>query len=412
MEVVHERCCGLDVHKDSVVACLLTRGAGSERSKEVRSFGTTTDGLLKLSDWLQTARCTHVALESTGVYWKPIYNILEGQFELLLVNAQHLKAVPGRKTDVLDAEWIADLLQHGLLRGSYVPSAEQRELRELTRYRTSLVQERAREVNRVQKVLEGANIKLGSVVSDVMGVSARAILAELLAGESDPQVLANLARGSLREKRAELQQALKGTLKTHHHLMLTEQLGHIDYLDEVIARLSAEIAEQLRPFDGDIERLDAIPGVSRRTAEVMLAEMGTDMGRFPSAEHLSSWAGMCPGNNESAGKRKSGKTRKGSRWLRQALVEAAHGAAHSKGTYLGTQYVHLARRRGRKKAQIAVGHSIVVIVYHMLSRKEPYQDLGPDYLDKRHSERLERSLVGRLQRLGFQVTLTPAPAAA
>jgi transposase len=412
MEVVHERCCGLDVHKDSVVACLLTRGAGSERSKEVRSFGTTTDGLLKLSDWLQTARCTHVALESTGVYWKPIYNILEGQFELLLVNAQHLKAVPGRKTDVLDAEWIADLLQHGLLRGSYVPSAEQRELRELTRYRTSLVQERAREVNRVQKVLEGANIKLGSVVSDVMGVSARAILAELLAGESDPQVLANLARGSLREKRAELQQALKGTLKTHHHLMLTEQLGHIDYLDEVIARLSAEIAEQLRPFDGDIERLDAIPGVSRRTAEVLLAEMGTDMGRFPSAEHLSSWAGMCPGNNESAGKRKSGKTRKGSRWLRQALVEAAHGAAHSKGTYLGTQYAHLARRRGRKKAQIAVGHSIVVIVYHMLSRKEPYQDLGPDYLDKRHSERLERSLVGRLQRLGFQVTLTPAPAAA
>jgi transposase len=337
---------------------------------------------------------------------------LEGQFELLLVNAQHLKAVPGRKTDVLDAEWIADLLQHGLLRGSYVPSAEQRELRELTRYRTSLVQERAREVNRVQKVLEGANIKLGSVVSDVMGVSARAILAELLAGESDPQVLANLARGSLREKRAELQQALKGTLKTHHHLMLTEQLGHIDYLDEVIARLSAEIAEQLRPFDEDIERLDAIPGVSRRTAEVMLAEMGTDMGRFPRAEHLSSWAGMCPGNNESAGKRKSGKTRKGSRWLRQALVEAAHGAAHSKGTYLGTQYAHLARRRGRKKAQIAVGHSIVVIVYHMLSRKEPYQDLGPDYLDKRHSERLERSLVGRLQRLGFQVTLTPAPAAA
>ena len=365
-----------------------------------------------MGDWLKASGCTHVAMESTGVYWKPIYNLLEGQFELLVVNAQHMKAYPGRKTDMRDAEWIADLLRHGLLKASYVPSAPQRELRDLTRYRISIVQERARIVNRLQKVLEDANIKLASVASNVVGVSARAMLEEMLAGEGDTHVLADLARGRLRQKRAELEKALVGRLKAHHRFMIAELLSHIDYLDEGIERVSVEIQERMHPFEAQIEQLDSIPGVNRRTAEVLLAEIGTDMGRFPSAQHLASWAGMCPGNDESAGKRRSGKTRKGSRWLRQALVEAAHGAARSKDTYLAAQYGHLVRRRGKKKAEVAVGHSILVITYYLLSRNERYRELGGNYFDERKRDRVQRRLVSRLERLGYQVTLSPVTLAA
>src|SRR5258705_4185301 len=334
MEVINKCCCGIDVHKRKLTACL-QRWAGQEWQKEIRQFTTMTHDLLALSDWLTQAGCTHVAMESTGVYWKPVYNILEGQFELLVVNAQHLKAVPGRKTDIRDAEWIAELLAHGLLRGSFVPPVSVRELRDLTRYRSSLVRDRARTINRLQKVLEAANIKLASVVSDIQGVSARLMLEALVAGEHNTETLASLAKGRLKEKHEQLVQALSGRLKPHQSFLIAEQLAQIDYLEGAIERLSEEVAERLRPFESEVDLLDSIPGVNRRTAEVLLAEMGTDMSRFPSARHLAAWAGMCPGNNESAGKRRNGKTRKGSPWLRHCLVEAAHGAAHTKSKYLG-----------------------------------------------------------------------------
>ncbi len=408
MEIVHERCCGLDVHKKTVVACLLVPDKQGKVQKTIRTFGTVTADLLGLADWLLQAGCTHIAMESTGVYWKPIYNVLEGQLEVLVVNAQHLKGITGRKTDVRDAEWIADLLRHGLVRGSFIPSAQQREWRELTRYRASLVQERARIANRLQKVLEETNIKLASVATDILGASARAMLEALLEGETDSTVLAGLARGRLREKQDQLQQALQGKLKSHHVFLLSEHLAHIDYLDEAIARVSQQIEERLRPFEQDILRLDSIPGISRRTAEVLLAEIGPDLSRFPSAKHLASWAGMCPGNHESAGKRLSGKTRKGSPWLRQALIEAAHGAARTKHSYLGEQYRRLARRKGSKKAFVAVGHSLLVIAYHLLTRQQVYHELGANYFDERQRQSVEHHLVARLRRLGYQVTLTPA----
>jgi transposase len=331
---------------------------------------------------------------------------------LLVVNAHHLKTVPGRKTDVRDAEWIADLLRHGLLKGSFIPPAPQRELRDLTRHRTTVVQERARSVNRLQKLLEDANLKLAAVVTDVMGVSARAMLAAILEGETDPAVLADLAQGKLRAKVPQLEQALAGHVKPHHRFLLAELLAHIDYLDEAIARVADEIARRLEPAAEDIELLDTVPGVNQRTAEILLAEIGQDLSRFPSAGHLASWAGMCPGNNESAGKRKSGKTRKGSPWLRQALIEAAHGAARSKKTYLGAQYRRLVARLGKKKAIIAVAHSILVIAYHVLTRREPYRDLGPNYFDEHQRERVEERLVRRLKRLGYTVELKPMEKAA
>jgi transposase len=371
-----------------------------------------TKDLLGLSDWLVGEGCTHVAMESTGVYWKPVYNILEGQFELLVVNAQHLKAVPGRKTDVRDAEWIAELLAHGLLRGSFVPPPSVRELRELTRYRTSLVRDRARTINRLQKVLEGANIKLASVVSDIDGVSARLMLEGLVAGERDTQQLASLAKGRLKEKHAQLVEALSCRLKPHQSFLIAEHLAQIDYLEGAIERLSHEIEERLRPFEQEIGWLDTIPGVNRRTAEVLWAETGGDMGRFASARHLASWAGMCPGNNESAGKRRTGRTRKGSPWLRHCLVEAAHGAAHTKNKYLSSQYHRLAARRGKKKAQVAVGHSILVIAYHLLTRKQPYSDLGANYFDERDRQAVTKRCLNRLQKLGYKVSLEKSSMAA
>lgn len=406
MNVIYERCCGLDIHKKSVVACLLT-----PQGKQVRTFGTMTQEILAMADWLSEASCTHVAMESTGVYWKPIYNLLEGyeQFELLVVNAAHIKAVPGRKTDVKDAEWIGDLLRHGLLRGSFVPDAAQRELRELTRHRITLVRERSRIVNRLQKVLEDANIKLASVATDIMGVSGRAMLEGLAGGQTDPSVLANLAKGRLRDKHKELAQALQGRFKAHHRFMIIEHLGHIDYLDEAIERVSAEIEEKIAPFvtEGELEALDSVSGIGIRAAQVLVGEIGTDMSRFPSAGHLASWAGICPGNKQSGGKRLSGKTTKGSPWLRQVLMEAAHGAGHTKNTYLSALYRRIAARRGHKKALVAVAHAILVIVYHVLSRKENYQELGGNYFDERERQMIERRAVRRLEQLGYHVQLQP-----
>jgi transposase len=400
MNVVYERCAGLDVHKKTVVACVLTPDG-----QETRTFGTMSADLLVLSDWLLACGCTHVAMESTGDYWKPVFNMLESTFEVLLVNAQHVKAVPGRKTDVKDAAWLAELLQHGLLRASFIPSVAQRELRDLTRYRSTFIRERATLVNRVQKLLEDANIKLAAVATDIMGVSGRAMLAALLAGHTDPEALADLAKGRLRNKREHLVKAMEGRVKPHHRFVLTELLCQIDSLDETIARFDERIQAIDAPFEAAVGLLDTIPGVARHAAEMIVAEIGADMSRFPSADHLASWAGVAPGNHESAGKRASGKTRKGNRFLRTILVQAAHAAARTKGTYLSAQFRRLATRRGKKRAVLAVAHSILVMAYYMIQRQEPYREAGADYFDQLQPEDTVRRLVTRLERLGYHVTL-------
>lgn len=412
VEVVYERCCGLDIHKKLIVACLITPGAGGKTARETRSFGTMTEEIESLGKWLQAAGCGIVAMESTGVYWKPIYNILEEGFELLLVNARDLKTVPGRKTDVKDAEWIADLLRHGLLKGSFVPDKAQRELRELTRYRTGLIQQRAAEVNRLQKVLEGANIKLASVVSDIDGVSARQMLEQLVAGCEDVAAMAQLAKGSLRDKMPELEKALSGRFGGHQQFLVARQLAHLDALDELIVEVTAEVEARLRPFEVEIACLDTIPGVARATAQAIIAEIGADMSRFPTDGHLCSWAGMAPGNDQSAGKRKRAAITKGNKWLRASLVQAAKSLSRSHKSYLSAQYRRLASRQGSNKAAIAVAHSILVIAYHMLKRKEDYRDLGPDYFDQRSREAVERNAVRRLQNLGYKVTLEHVEVAA
>lgn len=407
-----------------------------------------TRDLLMLLDWLRAAGCTHIALESTGVYWRPIFNILEGEMTVLLVNAAHIKAVPGRKTDIKDAEWIADLLQHGLLRPSFIPPAPQRELRELTRYRSSLVADCARIINRFQKVLEDTNLKLASVVTDVTGVSARAILQAYLSGEeTDPWELANLARGSLRGKQVQLAQAMEGSVKEHHRFLLLQQMALIEILEKQIAEFDQQIAERIEQDEAEKEtkqppssqeqsettseasspplvsqglegyakvlaRLDGIPGVNRRVAEIVLAEIGINMEQFPSDGHLASWAGMCPGSKVSAGKRLSGKTTKGSSWLRAALLEAAHGASHSKHTYLGEQYRRLARRIGKKKALVAVAHSILVIIYHILKEEKTYHELGSTYFEEREREAVKRRALRSLERLGYDVSLQEKDAVA
>jgi transposase len=411
LQVVHPCCCGLDVHKRAVQACLLRSTPGSTVHQEQRTFSTMTDDLLALLDWLLATGCTHVAMESTGVYWKPIYNLLDGHVEVLVVNAQHIKAVPGRKTDVKDAAWIAGLLRHGLVRPSFVPDREQRELRELTRYRKSLVDERSAEVNRLQKTLEGANIKLAGVASEVVGASGREMLERLVAGQTDPALLAQCARGKLRRKIPELERALAGSVGPHQRFLVARQLAHIDYLDETIVEVSAEIARRLAPFEEEIALLDTIPGVGRETAEALIAEIGVDMDQFPSAAHLASWAGMCPGNHESAGKRKGGKTRKGSRWLRALLVVAAQAAGRTKTTALGARFRALMARRGRKRAAVAIGHAILILAYELLTHREPYHD---SYL-RRTDEPRHRSpehLVQQLRALGFDVSLHPISPAA
>ncbi len=405
MEVVHTHCAGLDVHKKTVVAAIIVPASGGELIEERRTFGTMTDDLLMLTDWLLSYGVTHVAMESTGEYWKPVYNILENNFELLLINAQHIKAVPGRKTDVNDAQWIADLLRHGLLRASFVPPLGQRELRELTRYRITFVRERATLVNRLQKVLESANIKLGSVATDVMGVSARAMLEAIITGQATPEEMAALAKGRMREKRAELVKALSGRVKPHHRFVLSELLCQIDNLDETIERFNEQIEEYCRPFEEAVTLLDTIPGVGREAAEIIVAEIGSDMSRFDSANHLAAWAGVAPGNYESAGKRKSGRMRQGNKTLKTVLNQAAHAAAHTKDTYLAAQARHLTGRRGKKRAIMAVAHSILVIAYHLIQRQEPYRELGGNYFDQRSPEATAKRLVKRLERLGYQVSL-------
>jgi transposase len=412
MRIIYQNVAGLDVHKKVVAANLIVLKADGSWHQAKRTFGTMTADLLELSDWLLVNGVTHVAMESTGEYWKPVFNILENNFEVLLVNAQHVSKVAGRKTDQSDAEWLADLMQHGLLSASFVPPVGQRELRELTRFRSTFVRERATLVNRLQKVLESANIKLASVAADVMGVSGRAILEALIAGQASPAQMAELAKGRLREKREELAKALEGRVKPHHRFLLTELLCQIDSLEETIARFDQEIADYCRPFEEAVVLLDTIPGVARATAEAIVAEIGTDMSRFPSADNLASWAGVAPGNHESAGKRKSGRTRQGNKALTAALNQAAHGAAHTKNTYLSAQYHRLAARRGKKKAIVAVMHSILVIAYHVIRRNEPYRELGGNYFDQRRPEATAQHLVKRLEKLGFQVSLQTATAVA
>jgi len=407
MEVLYERCAGLDIHKQVVVACRITPDANGRPHKEVQSFPTTTADLLALGDWLAATACTHVAMEGTGGYWKPIYNLLEDQFTLVLANARHIKAVPGRKTDVKDCEWIADLLQHGLLRASFIPPRPQRELRELTRYRTTLIQEKADEANRLQKTLEGGNVKLGDIASNVLGVSGRRMLRALAQGETDTAALADLAVGRLRSKLAALQRALESRMQPHQRFLLGLQLDRIEELEAHVQTVSDEIALRLGDNEAIIARLDAIPGVGRKTAEIILAEVGATVDAFPTGAHLASWAGLCPGNHESAGKRLSGRTRKGNKALRTALVEAGQAASHTKDTYLRSLYDRIAARRGRKRAVVAVGHKIVLIMHALLRTGASYDESGYAALDVPDRERQAARLQRRLEKLGYHVALEP-----
>lgn len=409
MEVMHQRCAGLDVHKETVVACRIVPDEAGGWNKVTRTFSTMTHALLELVDWLHEVGVQQVALESTGVYWKPVFNLLEAEFEVLVVNAKHIKFVPGRKTDVKDAQWIAELLQHGLLKASFIPEVDQRDLRDVLRYRTHLIQERSREINRVHKVLEDANIKLSSVATDIMGVSGREMLAALIAGKDDPQALAQLAKGRMRPKIEQLQHALTGFVRANHRLLLTLHLEHIDDLNAKLERLETEIDQLMSPFDQDdlLLRLDSIPGVNKKTAQIIIAELGIDMQRFPSAKHAASWAGLVPGKNESAGRNRSNKTNKANRYLKAALVEAAHAAGKSKNNYLASQFRRLAARRGKKRAAVAVAHSILVIAYHIIKRGTTYVDLGSNYFDERKHDELQKQLVRRLEKLGLKVTVQP-----
>jgi len=456
MQVIYQRCCGIDVHKKMIVACLLICTAQGVQ-KEIQTFSTMLSDLYRLRDWLKAKQCQAVAMESTGVYWKPIWNVLEGELELLLCNAQHIKAVPGRKTDVKDAEWIADLLQHGLLRASFVPPRPQRELRDLTRYRSSLAADRARLVNRLQKTLEDTNIKLASVASDITGQSGRAILKAMLEGEQNPQKLAELARGRMKEKREQLAQALQGTLGDHHRFLLESQLRQLDFFDLQVRELDQEIAHRLGlqsgPADPEtpdpsddlpakeeasetpvppesletipplstqpeapqllssaqaIRILDEVTGINVRIGEIVVAELGLQMDRFPDEAHLSSWLGLCPAAKISANKRLSTKTGKGNPWLRQALIEAANAAARSKGTFLGAYYQRLRQRMGHKKAIVALAHRILIIIYHLLKEQQSYRELGPDHVDEKAAEVARRRALRTLEQLGYDVTLQSA----
>lgn len=407
MEIIQERCAGLDVHKKSVFVCVRLL-SGRELTKEVRQYGTMTDELEQLRDWLKQLNVTHIAMEATGVFWKPIWNILEGHFELLLVNPRDIAKVPGRKTDVKDCEWITELLQHGLLRPSFVPSKTIRDLRDLTRSRTKLIDQKTSVVNRIHKVLEDANIKLSSVATDALGVSGRAMIRAIINGNNNAVVLAELAKRRLRAKIPALRRALKGTVGEHHRFLLKRYMTQLDFIESEIRLFDEHIAELISEFDEIVDLLITIDGVERRTAECIIAEIGPSMSPFPSAAALSSWAGVCPGNNRSADKRRSGKTTKGSRWLQRALMQAAWAAARSKNTYLSVQYKRLASRRGKKRAAVAVTHSILTAIYYMLKYSVPYRDLGPDHFDRLNKARLTNYLVKRLESLGHRVTLEDA----
>ncbi len=410
MEIIIRNCAGGDVHKKFIVVSRRWLDEHDQLHTETRRFSTMTQDLERLRDWLVQTGCTDIALESTGVYWQPVYNVLEGHVRVWLVNAQHVKQVPGRKTDTKDADWLAQLLQHGLLRASFIPEREQRELRDLVRYRQSTVQDRTRIVNRIQKLLEDANLKLAAVVTDIHGVSAQVILRALLAGQEDPHVLADLARGRLRTKHAELEQALTGHFRPHHRFMLAELLEHLDFLDERVVTLEAHIEEVMArlptPFQEAAERLDTIPGIDRQLAVLIVAEVGVDLRRFPSEKHLTAWAGLAPGQNETGGKQRASKTRKGNRYLRWGLVQAAKGAARTKGSSLKAMYYRLTARRGKPRAAMAVGRKLLVIAYHLLLRGTTYQELGEDYLAKRDPVRTTKRLVQKLETLGYSVSLT------
>jgi transposase len=407
MQVLHQRCAGLDIHKKTVVACILITNPDGQVQKQIRTFSTMTVDLLALADWLEILAVTHIALESTGVYWHPVFNLLEEGHTILLVNPQHIKAVPGRKTDAKDSEWLADLLRHGLLQASFIPPQPIRELRTLTRYRKTLVQERAQEINRLQKVLEGANIKLAAVATDILGKSGRDMLNALVTGEQDAETLAELARGKLRAKLPQLRQALDGRVHPSHRFLLQRILAHVDFLEESLALVQQEMEQALSPFEEAMTLLQSIVGLHETAAAAIVAEIGVDMSRFPSAKHLASWAGVCPGNKQSGGKRLSGKPTKGNPYLRAILAEVVWAISHTKDNYLSAQYHRLARRLGKKKAIVAVSHSVLVIIYHVLREKEPYADLGADYFDKLDTARLERHHIHRLEQLGYTVTLTP-----
>ena len=411
MDVIVERVAGLDVHKASVTACVRVPGSAGKRDEHTATFATTVPALLVLADWLEAHAVTQVAMEATGVYWKPVWAILEDRFECLLVNARDVKQVPGRKTDVSDAQWICRLAEAGLLRASLVPPKPIRTLRNLTRYRKAQIRDRQREAGRLHKLMEDTGIKLDCVASDLLGKSGRAMLAALIAGTTDPNVLAELAQGKLRAKLPQLREALQGRFDAEHALIIGRILAHIDYLDESIAELSAVIEQQIAPFAKAVELLCTIPGVQQRTAEVIIAETGGDMTKFPTAKHLASWAGICPGNDESAGKRRSGKTRKGSKWLRANLIEAAKAASRTRDTYLAAQYQRLRARRGHNKATTAIAHSILVAAWHMLQTGETYTDPGADFYARRNPERQTRRLVAQLERLGHTVTLQQAQVA-
>jgi transposase len=411
MESIYRFCAGLDVHSKSLAVCVRRIDDHGEIHAEVRTFGTMTRDLLALCDWLTAEGVTHVAMESTGVFWKPVYNILEGQFEIVLVNARHVKNVPGRKTDVKDCEWIAQLLQCGLLRGSFIPPRPQRELRDLTRMRTQLTRQMATVANRIHKVLEDTNIKLGVVATDVLGVSGRQMILALIAGETNPVKLADMARGRLRDKIPLLEQALVGKVTEHHQFLLKALMDQLIYIETQIERFSQRIEEAARPFERAITALIPMPGYDRVSAQNVIAEIGPDMKPFRTDAHLCSWAKVCPGNNESAGKRKSGATGHGNRWLETILVQVAWAASHKKGSYFQAQYRRLAGRRGKKRAVVAVAHSILTVTYFILKERRTYKDLGGDHFDRISRDRICRYHVKRLQDLGYKVELAQKSAA-
>ena len=407
---VYERCGALDVHKESIAACIRVPGPNG-RHQEIQTFGTMTTDLLALRDWLTSHGVTHVAMESTGVYWKPIFHILEDDMEIVLVNAAHVKNVPGHKTDVKDCAWLAKLMEVGLLKGSFVPPRPFRDLRDLTRFHKQVINDRTREVNRLHKVLEDSGIKLSSVATDVMGVSGRAMIEGLIGGTTDPEVLAELAKGRLRKKLPALQKALSGKFRAHHAFMAAQILSLIDGLEAALADVSAQIEVLMRPSEPSVIKLKEVPGLDRKAIEDILAEITDNMSYFPTARHIASWAAICPGNNESAGKKKSGRTRHGNKWLRTALVQAARAAVRQKDSYFGGLYRRLVVRRGDQKAIVAVAHSLLVTIYHMLRDHADYADLGADYFAKRNTEATRRRSIKELERLGYKVTLEPLDAA-